>query len=62
MEQLEKVDPEAAQVVDMHYFAGFSLDEIAEITTLTFRQIRHHWEKGRDWLKDRYTAGGASRS
>lgn len=53
MEQLEKKDREAARVVDMHYFAGFTLEEIAEITGLTFRQVRHRWEKGRDWLKDR---------
>jgi RNA polymerase sigma factor (TIGR02999 family) len=53
MEQLEKVDPAAARIVDMHYFAGFTLEEIAEITGLTFRQTRHRWEKGRDWLKER---------
>jgi len=40
-------------VVDMHYFAGFTLDEIVQITGLSFRQVRHRWEKGRDWLKDR---------
>ncbi|MGA2074168.1 MAG: ECF-type sigma factor [Terriglobia bacterium] len=53
MEKLEKADPEAARVVDMHYFAGFTLEEIAKLTGLTFRQVRHRWEKGRDWLKDR---------
>jgi len=53
MDQLEKSDLEAARVVDMHYFAGFTLDEIVKITGLSFRQVRHRWEKGRDWLKDR---------
>jgi RNA polymerase sigma factor (TIGR02999 family) len=53
MEKLEGASPDAARVVDMHYFAGFTLQEIAEITGLTFRQVRHLWEKGRDWLKDR---------
>jgi DNA-directed RNA polymerase specialized sigma24 family protein len=51
MERLEKVDAAAARVVDMHYFAGFTLEEITQITGLTFRQVRHRWEKGRDWLK-----------
>jgi DNA-directed RNA polymerase specialized sigma24 family protein len=37
----------------MHYFAGFTLQEISDVTGLTFRQVRHLWEKGRDWLKDR---------
>jgi RNA polymerase sigma factor (TIGR02999 family) len=53
MDKLETVNLGAARVVDMHYFAGFTLEEIAEITGLTFRQVRHRWEKGRDWLKDR---------
>jgi RNA polymerase sigma factor (TIGR02999 family) len=52
MDRLDKEDPDAARIVDMHYFAGFTLEEIAEITGLTFRQVRHRWERGRDWLKD----------
>jgi RNA polymerase sigma factor (TIGR02999 family) len=51
--KLDKKAPELARVVDLHYCVGFSLEEIAEITGLTFRQVRHRWEKGRDWLKDR---------
>jgi RNA polymerase sigma factor (TIGR02999 family) len=52
MDRLEKAHLSAARVVDMHYFAGFTLPEIAEINGLTLRQVRHLWEKGRDWLKD----------
>jgi RNA polymerase sigma factor (TIGR02999 family) len=52
MERLEKQDPETARIVDMHYFAGFTLEEMAEITGMTFRQVRHRWERGRDFLKD----------
>jgi RNA polymerase sigma factor (TIGR02999 family) len=52
MEKMGKARPDAVQVVDMHYFAGFSLEEISEITGLSVRQVRHRWEKGRDWLKD----------
>lgn len=50
---LEQADAEACRIVDMHYFAGFTLEEIAEVTGLSFRQVRRRWEKGRDWLKDR---------
>jgi RNA polymerase sigma factor (TIGR02999 family) len=52
MDQLEKTNLEWARIVDMHYFAGFTLNEIADITGLTLRQARLRWEKGRDWLKD----------
>ncbi len=53
MDRLEKADLAAARIVDMHYFAGFTLEEIAGITGLSLRQIRYRWTKGRDWLKDR---------
>ena len=51
MERLEQYDAAAARVVELHHFAGFSLEEIAEVTKLSYRQVRHRWEKGRDWLK-----------
>ena len=51
MERLEKHDPDAARVVDMHYFSGFTLEEIAAEAGLTFRQVRLRWERGQIWLK-----------
>jgi RNA polymerase sigma factor (TIGR02999 family) len=53
MDKLDKADPETARVVDMHYFAGFSVTEIAEITGWSERQVRSRWKKGQNWLKDR---------
>jgi RNA polymerase sigma factor (TIGR02999 family) len=53
IEELEKKDPEVAQIVDMHYIAGFTHEEIAKNGKLTLRQVRHRWEKGQDWLKGR---------
>jgi len=40
-------------VVDMHYFAGFSVMDIAEVTGWTEGQVRSRWKKGQNWLKDR---------
>ena len=51
MERLEARDPDAARMVDMHYFSGFTLEEIATETGLTFRQVRSRWERGLKWLK-----------
>jgi len=51
MERLEARDPDAARVVDMHYIAGFTFEEIAKETGLTFRQVRSRWERGRERLK-----------
>lgn len=51
MERLEAKDPEVSRVVDMHYFSGFALEEIATKTGLTIKQVRSRWGKGQKWLK-----------
>jgi DNA-directed RNA polymerase specialized sigma24 family protein len=51
MERLEAKDSDAARVVDMHYFSGFTLEEIAHETGLTLRQVRLRWERGVKRLK-----------
>ena len=56
MEKLGEALPETLRIVDLHYFAGFTFDEIAGITGLSPRQVRHLWVKGRDWLKMRMMA------
>lgn len=55
VDRLEKADPAGARIVDLHYFAGFTLAEIAEIHGLSLRQVRHQWDKTSDWLRDRLT-------
>jgi RNA polymerase sigma factor (TIGR02999 family) len=50
MEQLEAELPDAAWIVDMHDFAGFSIEEIAEAVHLTPKQVLGRWKKGRQWL------------
>ena len=53
MEQLEAEDPDAARAVDMHYFSGFTLEEIAKEMGLTVKKIRSRWERGLKWLRRR---------
>ena len=51
MERLEVQDPDAARMVDMQYFSGFTLEEIAKETGLTLKQVRLRWERGMKRLK-----------
>jgi DNA-directed RNA polymerase specialized sigma24 family protein len=53
MEKLEKINPDVALVVHLHYIAGFDLEEIAAETGLSLRQVRHRWHKGKVWLATR---------
>ena len=51
MDRLEGHDADAARIVDMHYFGGFTLQEISSTTMLSFRQVRLRWERGLRWLR-----------
>jgi RNA polymerase sigma factor (TIGR02999 family) len=47
LEELAALDPKLVQVVEMRYFAGFTVEQIAESRGVTTRTIRRDWEKAR---------------
>lgn len=51
MDRLETKHADAARIIDMHYFNGFTFDEIARETGLTLKQVRSRWNKGLKFLK-----------
>ncbi|MCC6560014.1 MAG: sigma-70 family RNA polymerase sigma factor, partial [Xanthomonadales bacterium] len=50
LRSLRAIDPELAQVVDWHFFAGRSFIEIAATLDLNERTIRRRWEAARAYL------------
>ncbi len=51
LEILEKSDPECANLVKMRFFSGFTLQEIADITEVSYRTIKRRWSYAKAWLK-----------
>lgn len=51
LHDLAEQDPRAAQTVELRFFAGFSLEEIAAQTGLTRRTVQRDWEFARAWLQ-----------
>jgi len=47
LQELGVLDPRLVQVVEMRYFAGFTVEQIAETRGVTTRTIRRDWEKAR---------------
>jgi RNA polymerase sigma factor (TIGR02999 family) len=47
LQELALLDPRLVQVVEMRYFAGFTVEQIAESRGVTTRTIRRDWEKAR---------------
>jgi RNA polymerase sigma factor (TIGR02999 family) len=50
MEALEAVDPRAAEVVRLRFFAGLEMSEIAELTGVSERTCKRDWAFARAWL------------
>jgi RNA polymerase sigma factor (TIGR02999 family) len=50
LDKLALEDPVKARVVKLHYFAGLTHAETAEILNLSEKTIRRHWNYARVWL------------
>ncbi len=47
---LEKVNPRQAKVVELRYFGGFSVEEVAAILKIAPRSVKRDWALARIWL------------
>ena len=50
LDELAKLDPRLARVVEMRYFAGLSEEDIAVAMGVTDRTVRRDWDKARTLL------------
>jgi len=53
LDELEKQDPPKAQIVQLRYFGGMTMAEIAEVLGQAEITIHRHWRFTRAWLKQR---------
>ena len=52
LQKLEAVDQELGDLVELHFFGGFSFVEIARLRGVNERTVRRHWESARAFLLD----------
>ena len=57
LKDLAEIDAEAAEVVELRFFGGYTDQETAEILGKNFAKVRRDWEFARAWLYDRLGAG-----
>jgi RNA polymerase sigma factor (TIGR02999 family) len=50
LHKLEKIDSQAARVVELRYFSGMTIEEIAEELGVSPRTVDRLWETARKWL------------
>ena len=56
LDELQKIDPRAASVVDLRYFLGCSLEETASVLRVSLRNVRDDWDFARVWLQKQLSA------
>lgn len=49
--RLAKRNPRAAKVVERRFYAGLSLEEIAQLLDISVRTVRRDWVVARAWLR-----------
>jgi RNA polymerase sigma factor (TIGR02999 family) len=57
LEKLECVDPRQKQLVEMRFFAGLSIEEIARCLRVSEPTVKREWRSARAWLHARSIAG-----
>ncbi len=50
LDELGKVEPVLAEIVDLKFFCGFSFAEIAALRDVSERTVQRNWEKARIYL------------
>jgi RNA polymerase sigma factor (sigma-70 family) len=55
LERLAKMDPRKAQVVEMRFFGGLSLEETAEVLKISTDTVGRDWNAAKAWLRRELT-------
>ena len=50
LDELEKVSPRQAKIVEMRYFGGLSVEQIAAVLQMSPRSVEREWAAARVWL------------
>jgi len=57
LERLAQHDARKAQVVELRFFGGLSMDEIAQALDISLRTAHNDWAFARAWLYRTLTSG-----
>ncbi len=58
IQRLQAEEPRLAEVVLLRYYAGLSVEEVAEVVGRSDRTVKREWRQARAWLAGRLGPGG----
>ena len=51
LNNLERIDPQQGQIVELRYFSGLTIEEVAEVMNISPATIKREWNTARAWLR-----------
>jgi RNA polymerase sigma factor (TIGR02999 family) len=57
LEALAELDPRQAKIVEMKYFAGLTIEQIAEVLQMSVSTVKRDWMSAKAFLRHRMTRG-----
>ena len=60
LSKLSVTEPSVAELVKLRYFAGLTIDQVAEIQGISRRSVIDHWAYARSWLTRELATGGTT--
>ena len=51
LDDLDRINPELRELVELRYFAGLSMPQIAELRGVSLRTVARDWERARSLLQ-----------
>jgi RNA polymerase sigma factor (TIGR02999 family) len=58
LEKLAALDPQQARIVELRYFGGMTVEEVAEALDISPATVKRHWTVARAWLHKELTGAG----
>jgi RNA polymerase sigma factor (TIGR02999 family) len=47
----EKIDPEKSRIIELRFFGGLSIEETAEVLSISASTVKRDWRTARAWLR-----------
>jgi len=57
LDRLAAIDPRKSQLVELRYFGGLNVEEVAEALGIAPITVKREWAKAKAWLYDQLQSG-----
>jgi RNA polymerase sigma-70 factor (ECF subfamily) len=60
LERLAKLDRQQARIVELKFFGGFDIEEVAQLLEVSDSTVKREWRAAKAWLRHALEKGGTS--